>query len=191
MLPNEWILAPMFCGFKYYKYFSTFLHTCTSDNWASFASVTFLESFASFYEYGLDHWLHIFWTIVQGVFEFYFLIWFFIVQILCVLPEYINLFFLTCGLYGMYQGIEIGHPVYAVLFLNLIVSTMSTVLDIVVFFFISTNKYVLFSNLVNALSVFFHCTSWCVTSVLRFVYIIGGDCFHNFIPNQNFSVPQL
>jgi hypothetical protein len=108
----------------------------------------------------------------------------FIVQILCVLPEYINLFFLTCGLYGMYQGIEIGHPVYAVLFLNLIVSTMSTVLDIVVFFFMSTNKYVLFSNLVNALSVFFHCTSWCVTSVLRFVYIIGGDCFHNLIPNQ-------
>jgi hypothetical protein len=108
----------------------------------------------------------------------------YIVQLFCVMPEYFNLFFLTCGLYGMYQGIEISHPLYAVLFLNLIVATISTILDIVVFFFISTYKYVLYSNFVNALSLFFHCTCWCLTSVLRFVYIICGDWFNNFISSQ-------
>ncbi len=108
----------------------------------------------------------------------------FVVQLLCVMPEYFNLFFLICCLYGMYQGIEIGHPVYAVLFLNLIVPTISTAFDIAVFFFISTFNYVLFSNFVNGLTIFFHCTSWCVTSVLRFIYIICGDWFNNLIPNQ-------
>jgi len=108
----------------------------------------------------------------------------YIIQLLCIMPEYINLFFFTCGLYGMFQGIEIGHPVYAVLFLNLIVSTISTILGIVIFFFISTYKYIMFSNLMNGFSVFFHCTSWCVTSVLRFVYIINGDWFNNRIPSQ-------
>ena len=108
----------------------------------------------------------------------------YILQIFCVMPEYINLFFLTCGLYGMYQGIEIAHPLYAVLFLNLIVPLISSLLDIAIFFFISTYKYIMFSNLMNGFSVFFHCTSWCVTSVLRFVYIIYGDWFNNWIPSQ-------
>ena len=108
----------------------------------------------------------------------------FFLQICCVAPEYINLFFLSCGLYGMYQGIEITHPLYAVLFLNLTVALISSALDVIVFFFILTYKYVLFSNIMNALSIFFHCTSWCVTSVLRFIYIIYGDWFNNLIPNQ-------
>ena len=84
----------------------------------------------------------------------------------------------------MYQGVEISHPLYAVLFLNLTVSLISTMLDIAVFFFISTATYVFFSNLMNNLSVFFHCTSWCMTSVLRFIYIIYGDWLNNFIPCQ-------
>ena len=105
-------------------------------------------------------------------------------QVFCVVPEYLNLFFLSSGLYGMYQGIEISHPLYAVLFLNLTVSLISTMLDIAVFFFISTARYIFFSNLMNNLSVFFHCTSWCMTSVLRFIYIIYGDWLNNFIPYQ-------
>ena len=108
----------------------------------------------------------------------------YILQVCCVLPEYFNLFFLSCGLYGMYQGIEIAHPLYAVLFLNLIVPLISSILDISVFFFISTNKYIKFANVMNSISLFFHCTSWCVTSVLRFVYILYGDWLNNWIPSQ-------
>jgi hypothetical protein len=107
-----------------------------------------------------------------------------VLQIFCVVPEYINLFFLSCGIYGMYRGIEIAHPLYAVLFLNLIVPLVSTTLNIAAFFFISTVRYIVFSNIINALSLFFHCTSWLVTSGLRFVYIIYGDWFNNWIPSQ-------
>jgi len=108
----------------------------------------------------------------------------YVLQILCVVPEYLNLFFLSCSLYGMYRGVEIAHPLYAVLFLNLIVPLITTLIDIIVFFFISTARYILLSNPINSLSLFFHCTCWCVTSVLRFVYIIYGDWFNNFIPSQ-------
>jgi hypothetical protein len=105
-------------------------------------------------------------------------------QILCVMPEYFNLFFLSCGLYGMYQGIEISHPLYAVLFLNIVASLLTTMLSITTFFFVSTVNYILFSNIINCLSLLFHCASWFVTSVLRFVFIIYGDWFNNLIPSQ-------
>jgi hypothetical protein len=107
-----------------------------------------------------------------------------ILNIFCVVPEYINIIFLSCAIYGMYQGIQIAHPLYTVLFLNFIVSLTSSLIDIIAFCFVSISKYVLFANILNALSLFFHCTSWCVTSGLRFVYIIYGDWFNNWIPNQ-------
>ena len=108
----------------------------------------------------------------------------YVLQILCVVPEYFNFFFLSCALYGMYQGVEITHPLYAVLFLNLIVPLMATLFHITVFFFIPTATYVFISNPINCVCIFFHCTSWCVASLLRFVYIIYGDWFNNFIPSQ-------
>ncbi len=37
-----------------------------------------------------------------------------------ILPDFANLLFLLTGIHGMNQGIEIGHPVYAVLFTNLV-----------------------------------------------------------------------
>jgi hypothetical protein len=115
----------------------------------------------------------------------------YILQIISVLPEYFNLFFLFCGIYGMYQGIEISHPLYAVLFQNLIVSLISSVLDIIVFWFISNYKYVIFANILNVFSLFFDCTSWCVTSGLRFVYIVYGDWFNNLIPNQKLQCSSV
>jgi hypothetical protein len=108
----------------------------------------------------------------------------YVLQIFCVLPELFNLIFLSCGLYGMYQGIEISHPLYAVLFLNLIAPLLTTMLDIIAFFFASTASYIILSNIMNTLSLLFHCTSWCVTSVLRFIYIIYGDWFNNLIWSQ-------
>jgi hypothetical protein len=84
----------------------------------------------------------------------------------------------------MYQGIEIAHPLYAVLYLNMIVPLISSILDIAVFFFVSTYNYVLFSNIMIAFASVFHCSSWCVTSVLRFIYIIYGNWFNNWIQSQ-------
>ena len=77
-----------------------------------------------------------------------------------VIPELIYLFIFLLGIYGMYQGIEIQHPLYAVLFLNLLVPSTFTAVNIIAFPFISTEKYIKVSNLSSALCLYFHCTSW-------------------------------
>jgi hypothetical protein len=46
-----------------------------------------------------------------------------------VLPDCANVTVLLIGLYGMYQGIEVQHPLYAVLFLNLAVSWISSLVN--------------------------------------------------------------
>ena len=59
------------------------------------------------------------------------LIW--ILPHLLIVPEYFNLIVLIVGVYGMYQGIEITHPLYAILFVNLIVPLCFTSMDLVMF----------------------------------------------------------
>jgi hypothetical protein len=77
-----------------------------------------------------------------------------------IIPELIYLLIFLLGIYGMYQGIEIQHPLYAVLFLNLLVPSTFTVVNIFAFPFISTEKYIKILNLSSALCLYFHCTSW-------------------------------
>ena len=50
-----------------------------------------------------------------------------------VIPELVSLLCLISAIYGMFQGIEIGHPIYAVLFTNLVVATTSTILNMFLF----------------------------------------------------------
>ncbi len=63
-------------------------------------------------------------------------------QFCLVLPEYVCFAFLLIGIYTMSHGIEIiMHPLYAVLFLNLLVSCLSTVINIAAFALVSISKY--------------------------------------------------
>jgi hypothetical protein len=100
-------------------------------------------------------------------------------------PEYVNFPFLLVTIFGMYQGIEIRHPLYAVLFLNLVVAFATTVTHIVGFTVLHIDKFVIVSNLLNSQSLYYHCTSWCVTSVIRYVYIFHEEWIHNLIPSSN------
>jgi hypothetical protein len=97
--------------------------------------------------------------------------------------ELFNLVILLCAIYGMQQGIETQHPLYAVLFLNLLVPAAFTIVDIVGFPFFPLEKYFKLINANSSLSLFFHCTSWCVTSVIRFVYIEYEERIHKFMPS--------
>ena len=54
-------------------------------------------------------------------------------QMFIIGPELINMAFLLLGIYGMYRGIEIQHPLYAILFCNLIVPLISTIINTTVF----------------------------------------------------------
>jgi hypothetical protein len=59
-----------------------------------------------------------------------------------VVPEYVNVILLSLAIYGMYQGIKIKHPLYTILFTALIVALLSSVTDILAFFFVSTKQYI-------------------------------------------------
>ena len=102
-------------------------------------------------------------------------------QYLLIFPEYVNCVFLFLAIYGMYHGIEIQHPLYAVLFVNLNVACFSSAVNIIGFGLVPVHKYVLLANLTNSQSLYFHCTSWCITSILRYIYIFHEDWVHSTI----------
>ena len=83
----------------------------------------------------------------------------------------------------MYQGIEIFHPIYVNLILNLLISLTVTIIDILAFSFIGSNQYVILSNGGNAFSLEFHCNCWCITSIIRYIYIMHEEWIHSVIPS--------
>jgi len=100
-----------------------------------------------------------------------------------VIPEFIDLIFLLIGVIGMYRGIEISHPLYAVLFSNLIVPIIFSLINIIGYSCMPQLGYVILANTNNTISIFFHCTCWCVTSMIRYFYIVEPDRLHELIPN--------
>ena len=101
-----------------------------------------------------------------------------------LLPEFLNFTFLSFGVFGMYQGTEIFHPIYANLILNLLFPLTATIIEILAFAFIDRNHYVLLSNGGNGFSLEFHCNCWCITSFIRYIYILHDDWIHSVIPNM-------
>ena len=97
-----------------------------------------------------------------------------------LIPSVINIAFLLIGTCQMYLGIEINHPIYCTLFLNLIVTLFSSIIDILIFPFVSVAE-VKYSAMVNGNGVvclLFHCCSWSISSVLRYIYIIHPNWLH-------------
>ncbi len=85
---------------------------------------------------------------------------------------------LLIGSVQMYNGIEISHPIYSTLFCNMVITLLSSMIDVFVFPLVKNLKY---STLVNGNSVIcllFHFCSWLVLSVLRYLYIIHPDWLH-------------
>ena len=66
------------------------------------------------------------------------------VFLLCV--ELINFVFLSLGAFGMYHGIEIQHPLYMVLFINLILPLLSTMTNLILFLLISFDQLIKVSH---------------------------------------------
>ena len=56
--------------------------------------------------------------------------------------DIVNLLLLILGIYGMYNGIEICHPLYMVLFINLVQATISTAANLFFFPFIAFDQYI-------------------------------------------------
>ncbi len=84
----------------------------------------------------------------------------------------------------MYNGVEIEHPVFRVLLCNLIVSFMSSSLNVIAYPIGKNIKYSTIINGNNYLCVLFHCCSWFIVSLLRFIYIIHKDWLFLKFPDQ-------
>ena len=65
---------------------------------------------------------------------------------LFICPEFINLVCFVSGISGMYRSIEIGHPVYAVLFTNISAALLSSVINIANFYFVEIELFIRLSN---------------------------------------------
>jgi hypothetical protein len=91
--------------------------------------------------------------------------------------------FLSIGIYGMYQGIEIKHPLFALLFSNLIFPNVATFLNFLVLAFFPFKNWVRMSMFSNFLSLLFHTTSWSIISVLRYIHIEHQDWLNDKWPD--------
>ena len=101
-----------------------------------------------------------------------------------VIPEFASLICLLSGIYGMFHGIEVCHPIYAVLFTNLVSALLSTILNLVLFTNLEIETYVRFANASNGWYLVFHCNAWCITSILRYLYILHSDWVDTNFPSQ-------
>jgi hypothetical protein len=100
-----------------------------------------------------------------------------------VVPEFVNILFLFAGAFGMYKGVEIQHPIYAVLFADMIVPIISSCINIISFPFTPVLMYVFSSNFSTVICLNFHCTCWCATSIIRYIYIVHENWLQRVLPN--------
>jgi hypothetical protein len=84
----------------------------------------------------------------------------------------------------MYNGVEIEHPVFRVLFCNLIVSFISSAVNIIAYPIEKNIKYSTIINSNNYFCLLFHCCCWLVVSLLRFIYIIHKHWLLTKFPDQ-------
>ena len=92
---------------------------------------------------------------------------------------------LISGIRLMHQGIEIGHPVYAILFNNLLVTLIACLVEIVLLLMPTATRP---ESMIKACSIFsglFHIYSWLLVSMLRYIYIIHIDWI-----DDKFSEPK-
>jgi hypothetical protein len=97
------------------------------------------------------------------------------VNVVLLLPEYANLLLFIVGIFGMFNGVEISHPIFSVLFTNVVIGLISTFSNIFGFIFLKFDHYIGYSNGCNGIFLSFHCSVWCITSILRYIYILHSD----------------
>jgi hypothetical protein len=102
-----------------------------------------------------------------------------------VIFEVLSSAILFTGSYYTYRGIEIRHPVYAVLFCDLIVALASSLINGVIFPFVSTYRYTSLANGSNVLCLIFHSCCWCILSIQRYLYITKKTWLEQKFPDPS------
>ena len=103
-------------------------------------------------------------------------------SLILICPEFVNIALLSTGIFQMFNGIEINHPIYHVLFINLIVTLVSSLITIFAFPFSLNNvKYSTVVNANNGFTLLFHCCCWAIVSALRYLYIMKKNGWKKII----------
>jgi hypothetical protein len=102
-----------------------------------------------------------------------------------VVLEILNSVVLFTVAYHIYKGIEVRHPVYALIFGDILVALASSLTNVLVFPFVKTYRYTSLSKGNNIFCLFFHCCSWSVLSVLRYMYIINKNWLEQTFPDPS------
>ena len=97
-------------------------------------------------------------------------------QIFLISMEIIEWPILLISMIGMYYGIEIGHPVYSILFANLFVSFSSSTISILLFTFASLKRFFRLSFVGNVLCNIFHCSCWYKKQHFHRTSLVLIDC---------------
>ena len=100
-----------------------------------------------------------------------------------MIPEVVDLFALLTGTYGMFQGTDIDHPIYALLFSNLIFPVICTIFNFAILIWKSFDLWLRVSMMTNYLSTLFHLVSWSVISILRFLYLQHQNWLESKFPD--------
>ena len=106
------------------------------------------------------------------------------VQPVLVIVESVNTLLLAAGLILMFRGIEIGHPVYSILFCDLLATFFSSLLNAWVIPFVTSYPYYILANANSLSGLLLHCSFWCVLSILRYMYIINKTWIEETFPKM-------
>ena len=91
--------------------------------------------------------------------------------LLVLLPEFFALPIFAISIYAMNRGVEVDHPIYSVLFFNLVFPTFATLVIVSTSFFVNVNSWKTISSVVNLISLLYHHSSWAVLSALRYAMV--------------------
>jgi hypothetical protein len=83
----------------------------------------------------------------------------------------------------MYRGIEIGHPIYSLLFANLTFALMTSVVNVVSLMFSPCWFWSRVPMFTNVFALLFNITTWSVISGLRYLFIVHSDWNQQKFPN--------
>jgi len=103
--------------------------------------------------------------------------------IFTLLPEIVSLPIFGTAIVIMYQGVEIEHPVYSVLFNNLVFPFFVNIVIICSAFPSNMKIFLNVSVFGNMISLLHHHSSWMVLSGLRYAYIVKPDWLHSTWPD--------
>ena len=100
-------------------------------------------------------------------------------SLLILTLEVIDFILLGLGVTGMYKGIEIAHPVYSVLFLDICFNFLMTLFNLVSFIFLPLFGWVRLTIYPNSFGIFFHHSRFAIkkVSVTQCNYIVDQNSF--------------